>query len=273
MTRDCPEGESSKRLINGFTLIELLAVIAIIAVLASLILPALAKAKDRARMSTCINNMRQLGIGVKVYIADHQRFPLGANVDTDRKRKLTTQTIGGASPIKSHAPYWLSAEKRPLHGYVPPSTIFKCTADKGTAISRSEAPLGLRPMPSSFETIGSSYMYNSGDKPPLTETKLAGYRQRPAGWLGGQSEGWVREPSKYILLHEPSAVCCPLTQWHFNGEGPKVRNARAAKSFLSPVAFVDGHVGVHDFTKSLTDGSGYPYEPTKEWTWYQPAVR
>ena len=258
---------------QAFTLLELLVVIAIIAVLSSLLLPALAKAKDRVKVSTCINNLRQIGLGVKMYIADHQRFPLGANLDTDRRRKLTTQTIGGATPIKSHAPYWLSAEKRPLHSYVAPSKVFKCTSDKGTLITRAEAPSRIRPYPSVFETIGSSYMYNSGDKPPMTGERLARYRETPAGWLGGQSEAWVREPSKYILLHEPSAVCCPLTQWHFNGEGPKLRNIRAPKSFMSPVAFVDGHVEVHDFTKGLMDGSGYPYEPTKEWVWYQPVNR
>ena len=273
MNNDCPGHGTLTTGRRGFTLLELLVVIAIIFILATLLLPALAKAKDRVKMSTCINNLRQIGLGVKLYLADEQKFPLGAYIDTDRKRKLTTQAIGGATPIKSHAPYWLSAKKRPLHLYVPPSKVFKCTADKGTAISRSEAPFGIRPLPSAFETIGSSYMYNSGDKPPMTATTPAGYRQMPAGWLGGQSEAWVREPSRYILLHEPTAVCCPLTQWHFNGQGPKLRNVRAPKSFLSPVTFVDGHVGVHDFTKSLTAGGGYPYEPTKEWAWYQAALK
>jgi prepilin-type N-terminal cleavage/methylation domain-containing protein/prepilin-type processing-associated H-X9-DG protein len=67
----------TKRSKSGFTLIELLVVIAIIGILASLLLPTLARARDKGNAAKCQSNLRQLGLAAMMYDEDQQVYPIG----------------------------------------------------------------------------------------------------------------------------------------------------------------------------------------------------
>src|SRR5579871_3249948 len=95
---------SRRRQPQGFTLIELLVVIAIIAILAAILFPVFAKARENARRTACISNVKQLGLAWMMYVQDNdETFPPSNSPNSSQWGPSTTYT--GKYPCKPCRPH------------------------------------------------------------------------------------------------------------------------------------------------------------------------
>ena len=163
-------GHGKKRL--AFTLVELLVVIAIIGILVSLLLPAIQAAREAARRSQCLNNLKQFGIGFQTYHSAHQQFPAGWLEDNKPNRAdRSPNFLWGAILLPQ-------LEEQPLHDQL--NFDVKSTAGTpGGAIDNIDligTQLGIFRCPSD-DSVGTQFFaaYGSGHAPEIPSFAISNY--------------------------------------------------------------------------------------------------
>jgi prepilin-type N-terminal cleavage/methylation domain-containing protein len=204
-----------RKAVEAFTLIEMLVVIAIIGILAVVLGAVVGRAKGTAHRTACINNLRQINLGVRMYVDDSE--------DTSPE----SGTHGAADPWAAYK----VLVKRYVGGEDTSgrSRLFACPADVfyydyDTRYSES--------LHRQSRTDYSSYAFNAGNVPPGSPPGVPPVHPWPG--IAGRKLSGIGEPARTVLVAEVPALF-PYS-WHKREGKSHFNNA------WDVVSFVDGHV-------------------------------